>query len=318
MNSNQIVLNSMSTIILFIYPLISLVGVSTNILSIVIFSRKRFKKTVFATYFRFLTIIDTFVVLLPINKFFELYFNFYIENQSEFLCKLRFFLPYSIKPNSQWIIVAISLDRFISISRPGKFLFRKKTNFQLFSCSFIFLFNLIYYSIGLTPYLIVNITYDNISNTTIDSNKCIFNSPTLMLWMDFINSAILPFVSMTILTILTLKTIMASRRRSASTIVIFKKNAKQNSKLRDVKFTRISVSLNVMFLLFNVPFSLYALIDQYTFDSIDPYLDLFLYVLTLFFHYCNFTSVFFINILSNSIFKDEFFKIFDFILMNKY
>lgn len=310
MDSNKSVFNTISTLIIFFYPFISLIGIITNSLSLVIFSRKRFKNTVFATYFRFLTLIDTFIVLLPINKFFELYFNFYIENQSNFFCKLRMFLPYSIKPNSQWIIVAISLDRFISISRPGKFLFRKKTGFQVLACSFMFAFNLIYYSIGLTPYLMYNITYDNISNTTINSSKCFFDTPFLFLWMDFLNSAILPFIFITILTILTVKTIIVSRRRSTTTMIIFKKNRKESSKFKDIKFTRISIILNVLFLLFNVPFCLYALINQYIFDSIDPYLDLLIYVIMLFFHYCNFTSVFFINILSNSIFRDEFFKLF--------
>ena len=57
----------------YCYPVIVVVGTIGNILAYIIFSRKRFENTIFATYFRFLLIIDTIgLVYLALGKF--LYF----------------------------------------------------------------------------------------------------------------------------------------------------------------------------------------------------------------------------------------------------
>ena len=129
------------TIIVYSYPVISLIGLIANSLSFVIFSRKRFQNTIFSTYFRFYLVYETINLILPINKMFELNFGLYFSSLSNIFCKLRQVIGYSGYAIAAWFLVVVSLDRFLSIAFPSKFLFRKKHQFQILTSCFIIGFN---------------------------------------------------------------------------------------------------------------------------------------------------------------------------------
>jgi hypothetical protein len=289
------------TIIVYSFILIIILGIVFNTLAFIVFSRKRFKRTVFATYFRFLIITDTLSLLMPLNKILEINYNIYIEKISNTLCKLRMYVPYVISPISAWILVIISLDRWMSIVISNKFLIRKKSGFQILICILIIGFNLIFYTPSLSFGLEEIKFIDNLTNESSKMYSCSSNL-TLLSWMDAFQGCFLPFSLMISFSCLTIIFIFNTRKKTI--ISTTNNNNKQSSiKKRDIRFAIVSVSVNVIFLILNSPFTLVNLLDDSTMDQ--TIYD-FLLSIRLFLYYFNFCLVFFINLGVNSTFRDEF------------
>ena len=111
-------------IIVYSFPVITLIGLITNTTSFVIFSRKKFQNTIFSTYFRFFITFQNLNLILPINKILEFNFNIYFSRISNFTCKLRIAFLYVNFAIAAWFLVIISIDRFLAISLPAKFISR--------------------------------------------------------------------------------------------------------------------------------------------------------------------------------------------------
>ncbi len=305
------ILEKISTIIVYLFPFITIIGLLSNLIAFVIFSRKKFKNTVFATYFRFLALFDTLSLLLPLNKYLELKLNIHIMDMSNLFCKLRIYLTYSIPPMSGYILVLISLDRWISISMPTKFLFRKKIIFQVGVTILMLMINLIFYSVTLASHLSRNIS---INTTNITTYRCYEYKKTvqIMSWLDLFNYSIVPFSLMIVFTSITLRTIFGSRKRifSIQNNQLHKNNSNSSSRTKDIKFAITSVVLNIIFLVLNIPFCIFAIVFSHVIKFIDSEIDYFFYVFTLFFNYINFGTAFFINFVVNSIFRKEFLLLF--------
>ena len=213
---------------------------------------------------------------------------------------------------SGYILVLISLDRLISISMPTRFLFRKKVNYQVAITILMFAFNLLFYSVTLASHLNQSKSENSTSNTT--DYRCyeFKNTVQIMSWLDLFNYSIIPFSFMIMFTSLTLKSIFASRKRTFSmqNNQFHKFNSTSSSRAKDIKFAITSVTLNVIFLILNIPFCIFAIAFSHVIKLIDSDIDYFFYVLTLFFNYINFGTAFFINFAVNSIFRKEFLSLF--------
>ena len=287
-------------IIVYSFPVISIVGIVTNSLSFLIFTRKRFQNTVFSTYFRFYILFEMLNLILPINKMFEFNFNIYLSLVSDFFCKLRKFFGscnYAITP---WFLVIISLDRFLSIAYPARFLFRKKPIFQILISCFTIGFNLCLY----TPFWFYYIKEirTNLSNQTISSYNC--EPPGL--WVEFINLSqefLIPFFLMLLFTLLTIRTVFNSRAASSN----------NTSKSKDMKFAVSSITINILFLLLSSPYFILLLIKDYSdlFVNISDLFEL-LEAISYFLYYIYSVIFLFINYYSNSMFKKEFNIVFSF------
>lgn len=288
-SSNKIFLAK--TFIVSIYPIQSSIGLITNIIAFVIFSRIIFKKTIFSTYFRFLIIFDMISSIIPINKFFEFNFNTYLKDFNDSLCKFRMFTFYVIFPISGWTLVVISFDRYLSIKFPKRFSIRKKTKFQILVCIFILVLNLIYY----TPNLFFHLKQNNISmNQSIITYKC--NNPGIPLeWMNIFESTIVPFLLMFLFTSFAIRTLNKIRKNS----IIYSESARK----KDIKFALTSVFLNILFFVINFPLGIYTISNMYFNYIFSVDLHKLISSLVYLFAYFNSMSVFFINIIVNRMFR---------------
>ena len=301
----QILIFLVKTVIVYSFPALSLLGLITNTLSFYIFSRKSFKNTIFSIYFRFFLIDQILNLLMPINKMFELNFNLYFSRISNFTCKLRYFygnVNYSI---SAWLLVLISFDRYLTISHPVKFLVRKRPILQILACCSIIAFSICFNISSMFFYL-----KETKTNTTESTNltqiKIIKRCVTPNFWfqvMKMIQSILTPFLLMIIFTTLTIRNIFKSRQQAScsnrsSSITV------QSSK--DRKLTISSIANNALFLLFNLPYILLNLINDYTnlFVNLN---DLFMIVeaVSFLFLYIDISLTFFINYFVNSMFRKE-------------
>ena len=90
------------------------------------------------------------------------------------------------------------------------------------------------------------------------------------------------------------------------------KKAKQHTSsqdsTRDVKFAITSFTLNLFFFIFNCPIVTYGLLTNYlNLNSMTNYI---ISTVTSIIYYFNFATIFYINIMVNSIFKAEFYSVF--------
>jgi hypothetical protein len=164
----------------YFYLIIVIVGTVANALAFIVFSRKKFKNTVFSTYFRILLIIDTFGLLyLTLSKFLTFEFGIRLRNINAFLCRMTMPITYSIPPISSYITALISFDRWMSIAKPNVFPIRKKKKFQLNACAIIVLANFVYNGqLFFSPFII--------DPENKGDNQCLFYDENLLVKMDLI------------------------------------------------------------------------------------------------------------------------------------
>ena len=102
---------------------------------------------------------------------------------------------------------------------------------------------------------------------------------------------------MLITTLFTLKTIYESRKKL--------NNTSSSTNIKDIKFAINSLSLNVSFFLFNIPKSVYLILDFFIqFSQFDLY-----YLPLSMMAYSHFGTLFFITLIVNSTFRNEYFNL---------
>lgn len=291
---------------MYLQPIIVLIGLAGNLLNFLVFSRKKFEKLATKNIFRTIAVIDTFCLLQIIDKFFQYGFGFYLRKYSNLTCKVFTFLIYSFGPMSAWLLVFISIERFISISMPSArigILFKRKS-FQAKIISCIFAYNLIYY----TPFLfrVENkcLLEYNLTNVTIDSKYCCdfvdLESQSILSYLDGFNSSIVPFCLMLLSSLMNTISIFKSRFRLRNAQQAQKAHKDQNKKRlkRDIQFALTSIYMNVLFIAFNLPISVIIFFSDHITSLI--------YVIMVDLYYSSYVINFFIYLAFNSLYRDEF------------
>ena len=276
-----------------------IVGLIFNTISLVVFSRKTFQNTIFSTFFRCLCVSDIITLLFRI----EYLFNYEVadfRSNSIHLCKIIYYFVYMIPSFSIWVLVVISIDRFLSIVYPTRFLFRKLKRNQILALFLVFIFQSIYWlPVPFLAYISIN---NGTTNETV-SYYCEYGTITVDI-MDLFYSSLFPLFLMFISTSLTLKTIFRSRMKSQNN------HQQQNQsaiKPKDIKFAISSISLNVFFFIFNIPLTVYSLIHNF-FKLESEFKELLYSVCELLFH-VNYSTLFFVSYYFNSIFRKEFLRL---------
>ena len=95
-------------------PIILIIGTIGNIMSIIIFSRKRMRKRT-SMYFIVLGKADLLSLLGLLRYYIRELTDVDIRNTSEIACKLHILLAYCMRQYTAWILVTVTLERFISV-----------------------------------------------------------------------------------------------------------------------------------------------------------------------------------------------------------
>jgi hypothetical protein len=326
---SDLIIDILINIFLYLISVVICIGIVGNIIAFIIFFGKKFENTIIPIYFRILAITDTGTLILAINRFLILKWGIRLRNHSHFLCVSIAYLFYIIPALSGWFLVFISIDRWIHIFKPTKLLFKKKFKFQLIASTCLILFNMIYYGQILFSKLETTILFDESTNQTLTKNKCILiNINGNLDWMDLFNSTLIPFIFMIFFTSMTVKLLYKVRNkiRKARKIFNAKKTFTRNkinnnivnhvsqrahsdsntTRSRDTKYAITSITLNFIFFVLNIPICVFTLVRDYGPTNTEVLIDYIVSVL----YYINFGSLFYINIMVNSIFREEFFGLF--------
>lgn len=282
--------------------LILLVGIKGNLIGLVIFSKESFRKRL-RSYIIYISIalVDLIYLFYAISK--DILNNLAISlssisNQS---CKIIKFLNYALGPNLAWLLVFISIEKFLSIRFP-RFKLIKRVSYQVTIILVIIHINLLVYMPILSMSVLI-INYDNLTNET--TKVCRFEHSSqyaLVNLVDFFNSTLLPALFMFVFSILLITTIFRSRAR-----VMRLNNLNKNKILfrKDAKFAISSIVLNVFFIILNAPICIGNFIDTLADDS-----DLFQSFYCI--YYVSFCVNFHVLYFTNSIFRHQvhsFFKV---------
>lgn len=292
--SNRIV--SLTHIAADTLPVFYSIGLIANILSIVIFSRRRFKKTIFETYFRFMSFTDLISLAYPINSYFIFRYDIETYDMSYLICSYLDFIQFVFPATSAWLLTMISFDRMIIIVFPTHLTnFKKSSKFQYGYCVFALACSMIAYS-PLFYYREFNLytNFNNQTNQTSSYYLCELKPGAgSVLWTDIFYGNIVPAVIMLILNIFTIKALFKSRFKASIDV----------SK-RDIRFAITSFALIIFFFLSSLFSQLYLLLFAY--DYFETYeQSLFWNTLACLTYTLYFSSMFFVNMIVNLMFREE-------------
>jgi hypothetical protein len=277
-------------------------GVLGNVLAFVVCSRSKLAKTIFSTYYRFLVSIDTFTLIFhDLRELIQNETGLYVSTVSDDLCRLVKITEYIIPATSGWILVAISLDRLISIKFPTRFGFRKKRSFQMGLCFILTAKDFLLYSQAFFSG-VITYTFDN--STRNQTEK--FCQPKsvdfrVLSWIDLFNMSIIPFLLMLACSALMIAYLIETRRNISTSNVT---NPSERKK-RDRKFALNAIGINLIFICTNLPLAVMFLFSNY-FEFELELSKAYLYRVLLLLAYVNFSSTFYVNVAVNSIFREEF------------
>lgn len=291
-------------ILVFSYPIIALVGLIANIFTFVVISGKKYQNTVYSIYYRFITLFCIASMIIPVSKFLEFNYDMVYWTFNDGLCKSRMLIFYFLQPILGWGNVIVSIDRYSSIAFPNRFLFRKKSSFQILVCSLILAFNLIYYSPFLFFYVKITNNLSNHTNnhTIVQSQRSCTSDFYQKDWFNALNTSFVPFIIMFLFTLLTLIKIYKSRNLNGNN-TITNNNNHNKTKRKDFRFAINSIATNILFLILNLPYGIYRIINLYVYETnIKQKL---IYSIVYVPYYLSLSSIFFTNLIVNSIFRSE-------------
>lgn len=274
-----------------------ILGIIGNLLSFKIFSRDAFKGHSFTIYFKFMTLNDLTITIYSATFILRSVFNIDLRTYSSFLCPTIDYITYILSPISSYLLVVISIDRFIKIQFQSKFGFFFRPKFQITLIFLIYTFNVI---IFLTFFWNQKLTRKIIpsSNTTVTTCD---DKSTIQDNTEIYAGIFLPFGLMIFFSGATIIHVFRSRFR-----VTRQSGTSQLNRLskKDKKFAFTSVSLNIVYLTLNLPLILLIELGE----NLNPDIYNKLTQLLNIFYYTNYAIGFFLQITANSIFRNEFFK----------
>jgi hypothetical protein len=276
--------------------ILSLVG---NILGLVVLIKKKLKlekigPIIIYKYLFAYGLINSYMIILLYLHGFEIY----LETISKLTCQLMVYYWYVTASILPMILVYISIERFISIKYPNKrLILNKKMN------QHCFIIILIVYNLIINSWIPFNCDLIDKRNSTLlkyisnynpnDNFECL-RANTNIIYLTTLNTKIIPYSLMITFTILLIVSIFMSRSR-----VISNYTSIQNETFKkDVKFAFSSLSLNIIFILFNLPASV-VLISGNKYH--------FLFLIFLYLYLFSFSIYFYLLLIFNSLFRSEFF-----------
>ncbi len=283
-------------VVLYVLLLLGLFG---SIVGTVLLSTKKMERLPARRIYRFLLITDAIFLTSQVAVDSMNHLEYNLRLASNIICKFGLYFNFSLCPISPWILVYISIDRYISICFKQVQIIRKKW-FQNLMILLIIVYNLCFY----IPFLIfVELTTSLTNNTETNSSSFSFSCDIsredldyILYLSDLFNAALVPFILMLLASIFLVHSIVKSRRR----LINLKTDQNRKKSLRDIHFAITILVLNFSFFIFSAPICLgnYLNVDD------------FLYSIFIYLFYLGYCINFYILAIFNSVFRKGLFHFF--------
>jgi hypothetical protein len=285
-------------------PFVVFIGLIGNVLSFLVFSRKKFSKNSISIYGRALAITDSFIVYIFVRDVTFYLFDIRLETESTTACKFIYFLRLSVSSSSAWILGVFSFDKMIFALAIQKCNLIKNKKFQYGSLVAIIAFHSLLYSALSIPIELESVSLDSNNNnnnasTSVGLVNCHLKSVPFLKVINVIylvEGNFLPLCLMLVCTVVIIRCLVKSRQNLEK--IVNKEMKKRRAK--EAKFAVNSIILNVLFAILVMPLSLLYLIPI---DDVETYKLIFKICILSF--YLNYSIGFFTYLVSNSIFRQE-------------
>ena len=278
-----------------ILALIGLIGIVFNILSICVFQRKKLKKNSYSFYWIAKALVETLLLLYTFQTWSRHFLNADINLISPFFCHFNYYLAYVASLVTMWLDAIITLDRFLTLVYSNQIRLIKKRSFHL-----------TVFSVILVYCLLININMPLNYRLEIGKNgtlMCHTSIETLKKsWVIFLlNTIIVNLLFNPILDMILIRHIITTRT-----------NAKRltRTNIIDRKFTISSIGLNINCLLLKLPLVINNLLSAHL--KLNKEQAEIAYQICLCLAIIEQSDIFLINILVNSVFRQEFFSMIGF------
>lgn len=297
MNSGEFFVYYMMT------PIALSLGFFGNIMGILVLRRKKLEKIGPVFIYRIMFISDSIFMLQMINPFLLNLFGKNLMTFSEFSCKVIVYLAFGMFSLTPMLLIYISIEKLVSMKYPSKKLLTKK------KWQFAFVLSML--TAGLIIFL-PSFFYAGIVTTTTSSNQtssiCVINDrfeQKIVSITNLVVRVIIAYGVMSVSSVLLIICIFRMRRRIVQNF-LSNSNINQNQIYRrDIKLAITSLLLNFVYLILNVPISVYFSIPNYYENKMVTAF------LTYIFYY-GFCINFYLLIISNKLTRKEFIKMITF------
>ncbi|CAF1213685.1 unnamed protein product [Rotaria magnacalcarata] len=232
-----------------LFPLIFILGIVGNLFSSVIFCITKLNHISCGIYFLLLAIYDSLALIAGLHHCLAIGYN--VPALSGAYCRVRNFLLYMSMDMTSWMVVAISVDRYLKARHPIKARIYATRKLSIFiSCCLNVIF--ILKNFHLLTILIGNFTEDAADNCDPNPHyrmySFFFNN--IWPWIDFTTYALLPFILVTI----------------SNTFIIhdqYNRRFKLRKRTLDLSLIRLLLVSSISLVVCNLPISILAIIYPY-------------------------------------------------------
>ena len=239
----------------FVFPVVFLFGIIGNVLSSLTFTITKLKKTSCGFYFLVLAIADTTALIGGLHHCLTIGYHVPVPNAT--YCRVRNFFLYTSMDITSWMIVAISVDRYLKVKYPiSARVYATRRLSIIVSCIIIVIF--ILKNFHLATIFIGDFTEDAADNCDPNPNYPAYVKfyKNIWPWLDLITYALLPFVIVAI---------------SNGLIIRDQYKRRYKYRKRDLDISLISLLLvsSISFIVCNIPITILAAIYPYISSSFD-------------------------------------------------
>ena len=287
-----------------IQALLGLVGIICNILVICVLRRKPLNKYSYSFYWQIIACTDIFILLHTIRNWANYVFDVDLSRLSTLFCKINEFQPYVVSYISLWILALISFDRLVVIVYPKRFKILNERWFQISLALIIIVYSLLV-NIQLPLYFRLEERNVTVNNSSLKTYVCYLPLEILNVtsYIGFIHIILLNLVINNILHLKIIHFLYISRRNRASNSSIQMRSLIRN---RKVAFSTIGLNISSCFYKMFFVFGIYiATVYEFNADQFKL-----IYTISVTVTVIDNCDLFFINMFFNSMFYEEFFKMF--------
>ena len=290
-------------------PMILCIGLFGNLTALVVFFKGNLRKMGPTLIYKLMFIWDTYYINQILPFYMSKAIGLDLPTKSRLACKGLVYLNYQGTAISPFMLVYLSVERYISIRFPTRrcILISRRNQLIYFACVFVYCSA---YSI-IVPFSFDLFEYNQIeSNETNSSSSsthliCDFVSYKAQLtasYLDFANREFIPCLLMILFSYMLISAVFRSRSRIAQPL---NRNRRRHHKQRkqDKKLAVNIFFMNFMFILLNTPASVAFFLPNIYNQYVLVFTASCVFILS---YGINFYVIF----ICNSLFREEFFKVF--------
>ena len=263
---------------------VNLTGIIGSIISFIVLCRKAFRNNSINTYGRAFALFNCLSIIQLIKDAYRFTNQTIQLNNSDVVaCKIFFYLWMQFTSIPGWMFVAFSVDNTLNMRTSPQRIIKSKW-FQSSVITGIVLFNLLLYS-----ELLFSLKLEPIGDNY-ECNIIFISYYNIFVYVELFASCLIPFTIMIVSSSVTIKLLWKSRS------LLLERNglAFKKRKNRDVRYAVSSVVFNMFFIVTKLPFMIAPFSNSVYFLEVSILLLL-----------INCSSVFFIHLAINSIFRRE-------------